>query len=93
MTIKRTLSLLFQNTLYDFHYLIFAVPMGSIFCLALLSYKSLIIAEIIHFIFFMIVLGIQYQAFFLNHENLQNVFCKMKVWPMDAKYFTRCPFK
>lgn len=60
------LSILFQNNLYSIHYVIFAIPMGSLFSLALLSYKSLIMAEIIHFIVFMLILGIQYQNFFFQ---------------------------
>ena len=59
-------SFLLQNNIYSYHYLIFAVPLSVLLSLALLSYKSLAYAEAIHFLLFMLCLGIQYQLFFFQ---------------------------
>ena len=66
MPVIGLLSILFQNNLYSVHYVLFAIPMSCLFSIALLSYKSLIAAEIIHLVVFMLILGIQYQAFFFQ---------------------------
>lgn len=59
-------SFLLQSNIYSYHYLIFIVPSSVLLSLALLSYKSLAYAEAIHFLLFMLCLGIQYQLFFFQ---------------------------
>lgn len=60
------LSFFFQGNLYSHHFIIFIVPMSILLSITLQSYKSLAIAEMIHFVLFMLCLGVQYQDFFFQ---------------------------
>lgn len=60
------LSFLFQTELYAYHFVIFILPMSILLSITLQSYKSLAAAEAIHFVLFMLCLGIQYQTFFFQ---------------------------
>lgn len=58
------LSFFLQSHLYAYHFMVLAIPVSILLSLVLQSFKSLAIAELLHLVFFMIVLGIQYQQFF-----------------------------
>lgn len=58
------LSFFLQSHLYAYHFMVLAIPVAILLSLVLQSFKSLAIAELLHLVFFMIVLGIQYQQFF-----------------------------
>ncbi len=66
MPFMALLSLLFQDQLYSYHFVIFMVPMSILLSITLQSYKSLAASEAVHFILFMLCLGIQYQTFFFQ---------------------------
>lgn len=66
MPIIGLLSFFVQNNLYSFHYIVFFVPISILLSISLQSYKSRVIAELIHFVLFMLCLGIQYQTFFFQ---------------------------
>lgn len=58
------LSFLVQSHLYTYNFLVLAIPVAILLSLVLQSFKSLALAEVLHLIFFMLALGIQYQQFF-----------------------------
>jgi len=60
------LSFLFQSELYAYHFVIFIIPLSILLSITLQSYKSLAASEAVHFILFMLCLGIQYQTFFFQ---------------------------
>lgn len=60
------LSFFFQANIHSYHYIIFILPISILLSITLQSYKSLAAAEMIHFVLFMLCLGIQYQAFFFQ---------------------------
>lgn len=66
MPVIAMLSFFFQNELYSYHYVIFFVPISILLAITLQSYKSQAATESIHFIIFMICMGIQFQAFFFQ---------------------------
>lgn len=59
-------SFLFQHNIYSYHLVSFLVPMAILLSITLQSYKSIAAAEAVHFLLFMICMGIQYQAFFFQ---------------------------
>lgn len=66
MPIIGLLSFFVQNELYSYHFVLFIVPISILLSLVLQSYKSLALSEAVHFVLFMICIGIQYQAFFFE---------------------------
>lgn len=66
MPFMALLSFFFQAELYPYHFLIFVIPMSILLSITLQSYKSLAASEAIHFVLFMLCLGIQYQTFFFQ---------------------------
>jgi len=59
-------SFLFQADLYAYHFVLFIIPLSILLSITLQSYKSLAASEAIHFVLFMLCLGIQYQTFFFQ---------------------------
>ena len=66
MPVIGLLSFFAQNDLYSHHYITFFIPISVLLSITLQSYKSQATAEAIHFIFFMLCMGIQYQALFFG---------------------------
>lgn len=58
------LSFLMQAQLYAYHFVVFAVPLGILFGLALQAPKSRALAEILHLLLFLVAIGLQYRQFF-----------------------------
>jgi len=58
------LSFFFQQEIHLIHFQLFIVPLGILLGLVTQSYKTALFAEAVHFLLFMICLGMQYQAFF-----------------------------
>ncbi|MFK7798829.1 MAG: hypothetical protein AB8E82_15365 [Aureispira sp.] len=53
-----------QSHLYTYHFLTLAIPVAILLSLVLQSFKSIGLAELLHLVFFMLALGVQYQQFF-----------------------------
>ena len=66
MPFTALLSFLFQADLYAYHFVIFIIPLSILLSITLQSYKSLAASEAIHFLLFMLCIGIQYQNFFFQ---------------------------
>lgn len=60
------LSFLVQTPIHIHHFLVFAVPLGILYSLSLLSFKSHAWAEILHLLLLLVVIGLQYRAFFFQ---------------------------
>jgi hypothetical protein len=58
------LSFLVQSDLYSYHFMVLAIPVAILLSLVLQSFKSLAFSELLHLVFFMLALGVQYQQFF-----------------------------
>ncbi len=66
MPFTALLGFFFQSELYADHFVIFIIPMSILLSITLQSYKSLAASEAVHFVLFMLCLGIQYQGFFFQ---------------------------
>lgn len=66
MPVVAGLSFLAQDHLYSYHFGLFFIPISILLSITVQSYKSLALAEGIHFVFFMMCIGIQYQSFFFQ---------------------------
>lgn len=66
MPVIALFSFLTQNQLYSYHFTLFIIPISILLSITLQSYKSLAAAEAVHFILFMIAIGVQYQYFFFQ---------------------------
>ena len=66
MPIIGLLSFFFQNNLYCYHYLTFFIPISILLGITLQSYKSLAAAEAVHFVLFMLCMGVQYRVLFFG---------------------------
>ncbi len=58
------LGFFLQSHLYSYHFLTLAIPVAILWSLVLQSFKSIGLAELLHLVFFMLALGLQYQQFF-----------------------------
>lgn len=59
-------SFLVQAQLYSYHFVVFAVPFGILLSLALQSMKSYAMAEMLHLLLFLGIIGLQYHRFFFQ---------------------------
>ncbi len=66
MPMASLLSFFLQSNLYSFHFLTFFIPISILLSLAIQSQKKPVLSEAIHFILFMICIGIQYQTLFFG---------------------------